>query len=115
MGNESITKEVKELTTRNRAKKYLNISCANDSLTICRIEDLTGEEELFDEIYIIRTFLKNDEMNTNEVVETYTGLKEVEHVFYTLKSVDLKVRPIRHWNESRIRSHIFLCTLSHYV
>jgi hypothetical protein len=32
-----------------------------------------------------------------------------------LKTVDLRVRPIRHRTETRIRSHLFLCLLSYYV
>ncbi len=115
VGTESIAKKVGELTARNRARKYLDINCANDSITISRNESLILEEEKLDGFYIVRTSLSSDEMDTNEVVETYKGLKEVEHVFHTLKSVDLNVRPIRHWNESRVRSHIFLCTLSYYV
>jgi hypothetical protein len=32
-----------------------------------------------------------------------------------LKTVDLKIRPIHHRLESRVRAHIFLCMLSYYV
>ena len=32
-----------------------------------------------------------------------------------MKTVDLKVRPIRHHLEKRVRSHILLCMLAYYV
>ena len=42
-------------------------------------------------------------------------LAGVERAFRSLKSVDLQVRPIRHWLEGRVRAHIFLCMLACYV
>jgi transposase len=39
----------------------------------------------------------------------------VEKAFRTLKGVDLKIRPIHHWLEKRVRAHIFLCMLAYYV
>jgi hypothetical protein len=39
----------------------------------------------------------------------------VERAFRSLKTVDLKVRPIRHRLEDRVRAHIFLCVLAYYV
>jgi len=32
-----------------------------------------------------------------------------------VKSIDLHIRPIRHWNNDRIRAHVFLCMLAYYV
>jgi hypothetical protein len=29
--------------------------------------------------------------------------------------VDLRVRPIHHWLEERVRAHVFLCMLAYYV
>ena len=39
----------------------------------------------------------------------------MEHAFRSIKTVDLHVRPIGHSNEDRVKSHIFLCTLTYYV
>ncbi len=39
----------------------------------------------------------------------------MERAFRTIKTVDLKVRPIHHRLENRVRCHIFLCTLAYYV
>jgi hypothetical protein len=39
----------------------------------------------------------------------------VERAFSSLKTIDLKVRPIHHRLEDRVRAHIFLCMLAYYV
>ncbi len=32
-----------------------------------------------------------------------------------MKTTDLFVRPIRHWNPDRVRGHVFLCMLSYLI
>jgi hypothetical protein len=32
-----------------------------------------------------------------------------------LKTVDLDIRPIRHWTAQRVRAHVFLCMLAYHV
>jgi hypothetical protein len=39
----------------------------------------------------------------------------VERAFRSLKTIDLKVRPIHHRLADRVRAHIFLCMLAYYV
>ena len=48
-------------------------------------------------------------------VGAYKSLATVERAFRSLKTVDLKVRPIHHRLEDRVRCHIFLCMLAYYV
>lgn len=43
------------------------------------------------------------------------SLSRVERAFRTLKGVDLKIRPIHHRLEDRVRAHLFLCMLAYYV
>ncbi len=45
----------------------------------------------------------------------HKSLNQVECAFRSIKTVDLKVRPIRHYLEKRVKAHIFLCTLAYYV
>ncbi|MGM0485530.1 MAG: hypothetical protein ACQESR_02065 [Planctomycetota bacterium] len=46
---------------------------------------------------------------------TASDRPKVEHAFRCLKTVDLKVRPIRHGLADRVRAHVFLCMLAYYV
>ena len=47
-------------------------------------------------------------------MERYKDLGIVEQAFCCFKSVDLKVRPIHHRLEGRVRAHVFLCMLAYY-
>ena len=48
-------------------------------------------------------------------MRSYKSLSQVERAFRSIKTVDLKVRPIRHHLERRVRAHILLCMLAYYV
>jgi Transposase DDE domain len=39
----------------------------------------------------------------------------IERAFRSLKTVDLKIRPIHHRKADRVRAHVFLCLLAYYV
>ena len=54
-------------------------------------------------------------MESERVVLNYKNLAKVERAFRSMKSIDLHIRPIRHWNDDRIRAHVFLCMLAYYV
>ena len=54
-------------------------------------------------------------MSAEDAVRGYKQLTRVEKAFRCLKSVDLKVRPIHHRAERRVRAHLFVCMLAYYV
>ena len=54
-------------------------------------------------------------MDAPECVRNYKSLANVERAFRSLKTIDLKVRPIHHRKADRVRAHIFLCMLAYYV
>jgi hypothetical protein len=68
-----------------------------------------------DGLYVIRSPLTAQQMDSAELVRTYKGLSAVERAFRTIKTVNLKIRPIHHRTEDRVRAHIFLCVLAYYV
>jgi Transposase DDE domain len=72
-------------------------------------------EAALDGLYVIRSPLPVREMDSAELVRTYKALSAVERAFRTLKTVNLKIRPIHHRSEDRVRAHIFLCVLAYYV
>ena len=72
-------------------------------------------EAALDGLYVIRSPLTPSEMDGAELVRTYKALTAVERAFRTLKTVNLKIRPIHHRTENRVRAHIFLCVLAYYV
>lgn len=52
--------------------------------------------------------------SSRDVLELYRSKDGVEKAFDIIKNL-IKVRPIRHWNEDRVRGHIFLCILAYLV
>ncbi len=63
-----------------------------------KTEQISAEEAL-DGIYVIRTPVPKNQLNTGQVVESYKGLKVVEADFRSLKAIDLDLRPIHHLRE----------------
>jgi hypothetical protein len=59
--------------------------------------------------------LSQESTSDEQAVRHYKKLANVERAFRSIKTSDLKVRPIHHHLENRVRAHIFLCTLAFYV
>jgi len=79
-----------------------------------RLDQIEAEARL-DGIYVIRTSVPAEHLNAAEAVQAYKDLSRVERAFRSLKSVDLEIRPIRHWTADRVRAHAFLCMLAYHV
>src|SRR6202171_5658791 len=79
-----------------------------------RIDQIEAEARL-DGIYVIRTSMPAEHLNAAEAIQAYKDLSHVERAFRSLKSVDLEIRPIRHWTADRVRAHVFLCMLAYHV
>ena len=71
--------------------------------------------EAIDGFYVITTDVLKSEMMTNEVRERYKSLSRVKQAFRSLKTANLFMRPIRHWNAERVKGHIFVCMLSYLI
>jgi Transposase DDE domain len=72
-------------------------------------------EAALDGIYVIRTSVKTEVASSEQAVFHYKSLSTVERAFRSVKSLDLKVRPIHHHLANRVRAHVFLCMLAYYV
>ena len=78
-------------------------------------EHKVASEATLDGIYVIRTSVPEQRLSPDDTVRCYKSLSQVERAFRSIKTIDLKVRPIRHRLETRVRAHIFLCMLAYYV
>jgi transposase len=72
-------------------------------------------EKQLDGIYVVRTSEPKKRLSAADAVRDYKRLTEVEQAFRSVKSVDLRVRPIYHRIEDRVRAHVLLCMLAYYV
>ena len=114
-GIEDITRRVTRIVDRYKMGKHLTIAINDDSLAFERNQDSIREEAMLDGIYIIRSSVGEKEMSDTQLVRSYKNLSKVERAFRSMKTIDLKVRPIHHHLENRVRSHVFLCMLAYYV
>jgi len=91
------------------------IEIGDSHLTVQRQAAQIEQEARLDGIYVIRTSVPAQQLDTAEAVQAYKDLARVERAFRSLKTVDLDIRPIRHWIADRVRSHVFLCMLAYHV
>ena len=78
-------------------------------------DDTIKDEAALDGIYVIRTTLLKEEASAGDVVGYYKNLANLERAFRSMKSIDIFVRPIRHYLEDRVRAHVFACMLSAHL
>ena len=100
---------------KHKMAKHFDITIGEASLSFERKLDSIEREARLDGIYVVRTSVPAEIMDAAETVQAYKDLARVERAFRCLKTVDLDIRPIRHWAEERVRAHVFLCMLAYHV
>lgn len=98
-----------------KMRKHFELTIKDDAFSYRRLDDQIAEEAALDGLYVVRTSLLAETLSAEQTVAAYKDLSQVEWAFRSLKSVDLKVRPIYHWKDDRIRAHVFLCMLAYYL
>ena len=78
------------------------------------LKKIAAEEEL-DGLYIVRSNVEPELFDADQTVRAYKDLSKAERAFRSMKTVDLKVRPIYHRRADRVRAHVLLCMLAYYV
>ena len=100
---------------RWKVRKHFDIEVREDCMKFSRNQARIDAEARLDGIYIIRTSLGSDDIDSQQAVEAYKSLSQVERAFRSIKTARLKVRPIFVYSENRVRAHVFLCMLAWYV
>ena len=114
-GKDKIGLQVGKVVNQYKVAKHFELNISETAFSFVRKHESIAAEALLDGIYIIRTSVSTDKMNAAECVRSYKSLAMVERAFRSFKGVDLKVRPIHHRLEDRVRAHLFLCMLAYYV
>ena len=104
-----------KVVNRYKLAKHFELAIGENRFTFERKGEAIAAEAALDGIYIIRTSVVAARMDAAECVRNYKALANVERAFRSLKTVDLKVRPIHHRTADRVRAHILLCMLGYYV
>ena len=114
-GKAAIGVRVGKVVNQYKVAKHFDLAIGDKTFIFVRKSDSIAAEAALDGIYIIRTSLPQEQMDAPQCVRNYKALANVERAFRSLKTVDLKVRPIHHRLADRVRAHIFLCVLAYYV
>jgi hypothetical protein len=114
-GSGEIGVRVGKVVNRYKVAKHFDLTITDHSFKFSLLRNQMAAEAALDGIYVIRTGVPKRTMSSGDAVRNYKGLSSVERAFRSLKTVDLKVRPIHHHLETRVRAHIFLCMLAYYV
>ena len=114
-GKENIALRVGKVSGKYKMAKHFELDITETAFAFRRKADAIAAEAALDGLYIVRTSVPDTALDAEQTVRAYKGLSVVERAFRSLKTVDLKVRPIYHYAAARVRAHVFLCMLAYYV
>ena len=114
-GQDAIGVRVGKVINQYKVAKHFELTIGEAAFSFRRKPESIAAEAALDGLYIIRTSVPAQQMEAADCVRNYKSLANVERAFRSLKTIDLKVRPIHHRLAERVRAHIFLCMLAYYV
>ncbi len=114
-GKDKVGVKVGKVINQYKIAKHLKLDIGERVFSFARNSQSIANEAALDGLYIIRTSVPATHMDSADCVRHYKSLANVERAFRSFKGIDLKVRPIHHRLEKRVRAHLFLCMLAYYV
>ena len=106
---------VGEVVNAKKMAKHFALDIRDGHFSWQRHAAQIAAEAKLDGIYVLRTSVPQHELPSDHAVQAYKDLARVERAFRSMKTIDLEIRPIRHWNANRVRAHVFLCMLAYHV
>jgi hypothetical protein len=100
---------------RYKMAKHFDLDIDHGRFSYQRRGDQIAAEAALDGIYVLRTSLRADQLDSPGVVAAYKALANVERDFRSLKTIDLDLRPIYHRLQDRVRAHVLICMLAAYI
>jgi Transposase DDE domain len=100
---------------RYKMAKHFRLDIADRHFAYARDQAAIAQEAALDGVYIVRTSVGAERLEAAGTVTAYKRLANVERDFRSLKTIDLELRPIRHWTDPRVRAHVLVCMLACYL
>ena len=114
-GADEIGVAVGKIVNKYKMSKHVVLNIRDGFFEFHIDEKKVEAEAALDGFYVIRTSLDKKHASAEDAVRHYKKLTRIEQAYRSLKTIDLKTRPIRHRTEDRVRAHIFLCMLAYYA
>ena len=114
-GEAEIGLRVGKVLNRFKVAKHFELSITDTHFSYQRKPHTIEADAQLDGLYVMRTSVSAKKLSATAVVQVYKNLSRVEQAFRCLKTADLKIRPIFHHLEPRVRAHVFICFLAYYV
>jgi len=106
-----IARAARHLALAN-ATRYFRYEASPGAFSFTLRRDLLDGQEANDGKYFL--LASAPQLQPDEIVDAYYTLQEVERAFRELKDF-LKLRPVYHWTDKRVRAHIFVCVLAYLL
>ena len=109
-GYESVIRRAQKKLTESGAGRYFDFEYKDGEFRIIRKEQEIQKAIALCGYYVLETTEVG--MPDSEVEENYKKLQQVERIFRELKDL-IEIRPVFHWKDRRVRTHIFLCIIKY--
>ena len=114
-GADKIGVAVGKVINKHKMGKHFDYRITDTSLAIQRRHDQIAAEAALDGIYVLRTTVPADQLDTAGVITSYKNLAHIERDFRSIKTDDLDLRPIHHRLTERVKAHVLICMLACYL
>jgi Transposase DDE domain len=104
-----------KVINKHKVAKHVIPEITDGRLAWRRDQASIDAEAATDGIYVIRTPVPAETLDSAGTVAAYKNLADVERDFRSIKADDLDLRPIWHRLEDRVRAHVLICMLACYL
>ena len=107
-----VIRRAQKKLTEGGVENFYDFKYENGNFEIIENKELIEKAKALCGYYILQTTVTD--MEEKEIEQHYKSLKFVEDAFRQLKQL-IEIRPIFHWKERRVRTHIFLCIIAQTI
>jgi transposase len=109
---EKVIRRAQKKLTTSGTEKYFDFKYEKGKFEIIEKKEEIKSTENLCGYYILET--SETDMKAEDVELHYKELQKVERIFRDLKE-HLDVRPVFHWKDRRVKTHIFLCIIAQTI
>jgi transposase len=109
---DKVVRRAQKKLTQTNTERYLDFEYKDGEFKIIELKDNIKRAKNLCGYYILETSELG--LEDKEVERNYKKLQDVERVFRDLKNL-LDIRPIYHWKDRRVKTHIYLCLIAQSI